>query len=48
MELYNSRVTSKNAFESLILLKMMETLGISRHYFLEKELVDAEADKTLR
>jgi hypothetical protein len=36
------------AFETIVLCKMMESMGISRQYFLEKELMEAESEKTLQ
>jgi hypothetical protein len=42
VELYNSKLNSQVAFESRILFTMMDSMGINRRFFLEKELMDAE------
>jgi hypothetical protein len=51
VELYNSKLITKGnggaAFETIVLCKMMESMGISRQFFLEKELMEAESEKTL-
>lgn len=50
VELYNSKLAIKGngaAFETIVLCKMMESMGIKRQYFIEKELMESEAEKTL-
>jgi len=51
VELYNSKLATTGpkgaAFETIVLCKMMESMGIKRQYFLEKELMEAESEKTL-
>jgi len=50
VELYNGKAEKKvngAAFETIVLCEMMKSMGIKRQYFLEKELMEVESEKTL-
>lgn len=51
VELYNGKAEKKvngAAFETIVLCEMMKSMGIKRQYFLEKELMEVESEKTLQ
>ena len=46
IELYNLEIARGRSFEANVLVLLMKKMGLSRNYFMEQELMKAEAEKT--